>query len=206
MPSSRRSCVAPCGLPRSRPKQGGGARDARRPPPLVAGELIGRTSCGERSLPLAPAAPEKACGEHGRSVLGAGFVRYRRSRSFLPRLTPTASTPLWSSGSAHDARSHVSDPHCVTTEDRATIAHSSAERVSEKPGFGDCRRTCATRGDRSRPDCAGARRNVRHFIPRRRGLYHIGIFGESGRFGGGPLAAAAWAIDPVSGPLVLNLK
>ena len=60
----------------------------------------------------------------------AGFVRYRRSRSFLPRLTPTAPAPLWSRGSAHDARSHVSDPHCVTTEDRATIAHSSAERAS----------------------------------------------------------------------------
>jgi hypothetical protein len=41
-----------------------------------------------QTQPLVPAAPEKACGEHGRSVLGAGFVRCRRSRSFLPRLTP----------------------------------------------------------------------------------------------------------------------
>src|SRR5438876_3536571 len=75
------------------------------------------------------------------------------------------------------------------------------ESVSEKPGFGECKRTCATRGDRSRPDCAGARRNVRHFIPRGRGLYHIGIFSESGRrFGRGLVAPAAW----VSGSVILK--
>ena len=90
---------------------------------------------------------------------------------------------------------------------RDNCSFQCEESVSEKPGFGECRRTCATRGDRSRPDCAGARRNLCHFIPRGRSLYHIGIFGESGRrFGRGLLAPAAWAIDPVSGPLVLKLK
>jgi hypothetical protein len=46
------------------------------------------------------------------------------------RLDPTAPTPLWSRGCAHDARSHVSDPYCVTIDDRATIAYSRARRAS----------------------------------------------------------------------------
>src|SRR5205814_4633706 len=104
-------------------------------------------------------------------------------------------------------RSHISDPIALPPKIARQCSFPCGESVSEKPGFGECRRTCATRGDRSRPDRAGARRNVRHFIPRGRGLYHIGIFGESGRrFGRGPLAPAAWAIDPVSGSVILKVK
>ena len=79
-----------------------------------------------QTQPLAPAAPDEG-------LRGAWALSSRdRVREIppLPELSPTAPTPLWSRGSAHDGRSHVSEPHCVTTDDRATIAHSSAERAS----------------------------------------------------------------------------
>jgi hypothetical protein len=101
------------------------------------------------------------------------------------------------------ARSHSSDPYCVTTRPCATMLIPWGER-SEKPRFAECRstsRACGARGGRCRPDHAGARRSVRHFIPRGGGRHHISIFDEAGRnFGRSPLPPAAWALALKAGP------
>jgi Helix-turn-helix len=106
-------------------------------------------------------------------------------------------------------RSYSSDPYCVTTGLARQCPLPWGER-SEKPRFVECSSTsqaCGARGGRCRSDHTGARRSVRHFIPRGGGLYHISFSDEARRnFVKSPLAPAAWALALKAGPHLLGMS